>query len=145
MRIERPREIERFGAVRFGGLQKVFELDSGLRRDKLPEKGSTIIQFPYEELYDIEKEMAVVVPIYQEQLKLIEGVLSGIPHQCLIIIVSNSPTVPVDRFAMEQDALRRFCHSIRRIQFSPRPLRTPDTPASWTRRARYATARRRGC
>ena len=25
MRIERPREIERFGAVRFGGLQKVFE------------------------------------------------------------------------------------------------------------------------
>lgn len=112
MRIERPREIERFGAVRFGGLQKVFELDSGLRRDKLPEKGSTIIQFPYEELYDIEREMAIVVPIYQEQLKLIEGVLSGIPHQCLIIIVSNSPTVPVDRFAMEQDALRRFCHFV---------------------------------
>jgi len=30
MRIELPREVERLGAVRFGGLQKVFELDSGL-------------------------------------------------------------------------------------------------------------------
>lgn len=109
MRIEIPREVERFGAIRFGGLQKVFELDSGLRRDGLPKKGSTITQIPYEELYNIEKNMAIVVPVYKERLKLIEGVLCGIPHQCLTIIVSNSPTSPIDRYAMEKEALRDFC------------------------------------
>jgi mannosyl-3-phosphoglycerate synthase len=110
MRIELPREVERFGAIRFGGLQKVFELDSGLKKDTLSrKKGSTIRQIPYEDLYNIENEMAIVVPIRNERLKLIEGVLSGIPHQCLIIIVSNSPQVPVDRFAMEKEALRDFC------------------------------------
>lgn len=110
MRIEIPREVERFGAIRFGGLQKVFELDSGLHKDSTHKKGSTITQIPYEELYHIEKDMAIVVPIYQERLKLIEGVLCGIPHQCLTIIVSNSPRHPVDRFAMEKDALNDFCH-----------------------------------
>jgi mannosyl-3-phosphoglycerate synthase len=109
MRIEMPREVERFGTIRFGGLQKVFELDSGLKKDILPEKGSTITQVPYEELYDIEKDMAIVVPVYKERLKLVEGVLCGIPHQCLIIIVSNSPTSPVDRYTMEKEALRDFC------------------------------------
>jgi mannosyl-3-phosphoglycerate synthase len=108
MRLEMPREIERFGAVRFGGLQKVFELDSGLKRDSSPAQGSTV-QIPYEKLYEIEKEMAIVVPVYNERLKLVEGVLSGIPHQCLIIIVSNSPRSPVDRYVMEEDALKNFC------------------------------------
>ncbi len=110
MRIEIPREVERFGAVRFGGLQKVFELDSGLANgDTLHIKGSAIRQIPYESLYGIMENMAVVVPVKNERLKLIEGVLSGIPHPCLIIIVSNSPREPVDRFKMEQDALRDFC------------------------------------
>ncbi len=109
MRIELPREVERFGAIRFGGLQKVFELDSGLKRDKLPQKGSTITQIPYEELYDIEKDTAIVVPVYKECLKLVEGVLCGILHQCLIIIVSNSPISPIDRYTMEKEALRAFC------------------------------------
>jgi mannosyl-3-phosphoglycerate synthase len=112
MRIERPREVERFGAVRFGGLQKVFELDSGLMRERAPRKGSTIVQIPYQELYDIEKDMAIVVPVYKERLKLVEGVLCGIPHACLIIIVSNSPTRPVDRYAMEKEALRDFCNFV---------------------------------
>lgn len=109
MRIEIPREVERFGAIRFGGLQKVFELDSGLKKSRVPVKGSTIMQIPYEALYEVEKEMAVVVPVRNERLKLIEGVLCGIPHQCLIIIVSNSPRGPIDRFRLEQDALRDFC------------------------------------
>jgi mannosyl-3-phosphoglycerate synthase len=109
MRLEMPREIERFGAVRFRGLQKVFELDSGLREDSSPPKGSTVAHVPYEKLYEIEKKMAIVVPVYKERLKLIEGVLSGIPHQCMIIIVSNSPRGPVDRYSMEKDALRDFC------------------------------------
>jgi mannosyl-3-phosphoglycerate synthase len=110
MRIELPREVERLGAVRFGGLQKVFELDSGLRSNPSSiKKGSSIAHVPYEAQYEIQKKMAIVVPVFNERLKLVEGVLCGIPHKCLIIIVSNSPRSPVDRFQMEQDALRDFC------------------------------------
>lgn len=108
MRIERPREVERFGAIRLGDLQKVFELDSGMS-DSYSEENSVIQRVPYEALYEVQKNMAIVVPVRSERLKLIEGVLCGIPHQCLTIVVSNSPRAPVDRFNMEKDALASFC------------------------------------
>lgn len=108
MRIEIPREIERFGAVRFYGLQKVLELDSGLNGSASPEPGTGIQQIPYEALFEIEKEMAIVIPVRSERLKLIEGVLAGIPHQCLTIMVSNSPQAPIDRYSMEKEALENF-------------------------------------
>jgi len=109
MRIEVPKEVERFGAIQFRGLQKVFELDSGLDMQQQSVKGSAIRQIPYGAMHDIQKQMAIVVPIKNERLKLIEGVLCGIPHPCLIIVVSNSPRHPVDRFRLEQDALKDFC------------------------------------
>ena len=109
MRIERPKEIERFGAIRFGELQRIFELDSGLGDGDSPVVNSAIMQVGLQTLADVEKEMAIVVPVRSERLKLVEGVLCGIPHPCLIIVVSNSPRDPVDRFAMEQDALQEFC------------------------------------
>ena len=114
MIIEIPREVERFGAIHFGGLQKVFELDSGPKRKKFSEDKSVIRQISYEELYEIQKKMAIVVPVRSERLKLIEGVLCGIPHQCLIIIVSNSPRKPVDRFQIEQDILKDFCTFVKK-------------------------------
>jgi mannosyl-3-phosphoglycerate synthase len=109
MRIELPKNVERFGAIKFGDLQKVFELDSGTGNGVIPQPSDAIQKIPYEQLCDIYKDMAIVVPVKSERLKLIEGVLCGIPHPCLIIIISNSPTSPVDRFNMEQDALRDFC------------------------------------
>ena len=108
MRLEIPREIERFGAVRFYGLQKVFELDSGLKGDPNPEPGTGIQRIPYEALFEMEKNMAIVIPVKNERLKLIEGVLAGIPHQCLTIMVSNSPKEPIDRFSMEKEAMENF-------------------------------------
>jgi mannosyl-3-phosphoglycerate synthase len=109
MRIELPKNIERFGAVRFGDLQRVFELDSGLGNGSKPHVDHAIQQVPYEQLSNIYENMAIVVPVNSERLKLVEGVLCGIPHSCLIIIISNSPVKPVDRFGMEKDALRDFC------------------------------------
>lgn len=109
MRIERPREIERFGAIRFGELQRIFELDSGLDIGRSPVVNSAIMEVSLQTLAEVEKQMAIVVPVRNERLKLIEGVLCGIPHPCLIIVVSNSPRHPVDRFAMERDALQEFC------------------------------------
>lgn len=108
MRIEIPREVERLGAVRFYGLQKVLELDSGLKGDVTPEPGTGIQQLPYEALYETGKQMAIVIPVRNERLRLIEGVLAGIPHQCLTIMVSNSPREPIDRFSMEKEALENF-------------------------------------
>jgi mannosyl-3-phosphoglycerate synthase len=110
MRLEFPKEIERFGAIRFGGLQKIFELDSGGKTNGKPTQSASAIQHvASERLSEIEGQMAVVVPVRNERLKLVEGVLCGIPHPCLIIIVSNSPRTPIDRFRMEEDALRDFC------------------------------------
>jgi mannosyl-3-phosphoglycerate synthase len=35
--------------------------------------------------------------------------LSGIPHHCLIVVVSNSDREPVDRFQMEKAVVQQFC------------------------------------
>jgi mannosyl-3-phosphoglycerate synthase len=37
-------------------------------------------------------------------------VVSGVPHDCLVIVVSNSQREKVDRFRMEGDALKQLCH-----------------------------------
>lgn len=108
MRIEIPREAERFGANHIFGVQKVYELDSGLCQDAPAAENSVIQNLPYETLYEIERDMAVVVPIRDERLKLLEGVLFGIPHQCTVIVVSNSRRAPVDRFKMERDAIETW-------------------------------------
>ncbi len=52
--------------------------------------------------------MAIVIPVKNEKLSLLEGVLSGIPNECLIIIVSNSQRTPVDRYAMEVEMVKQF-------------------------------------
>jgi len=109
MKLELPKNVERFGAVCFGSLQKVFELDSGIENGFKPEQSRIIQRIQYQKLHEIFKEMAIIVPVRGERLKLIEGVLCGIPHPCLIIMVSNSDLEPVDRFKMEQDMLHDFC------------------------------------
>jgi mannosyl-3-phosphoglycerate synthase len=61
--------------------------------------------------------MAIVIPMKGERLRLLEGVLSGIPHDCLTIIVSNSPRQPVDRYKLERDALLQFNRFVGRNAF----------------------------
>jgi mannosyl-3-phosphoglycerate synthase len=114
MRIESPRYTERFGAVRLNDVQKVVELDSG--RDKEPSPLSDIAARKIEEdvIKDYEEQMAIVIPTMNEKLKLFEGVISGVPHECLLIVVSNSQRKKMDRFKMEEDTLEQFCHFTRR-------------------------------
>jgi len=109
MRIAIPQDSERFGAVLIHGVQHVWELDASLKRKKETLSDSEIIRrISYEELHDIEQQMAVVVPMRGERIKLVEGVLCGIPNNCLVIIASNSSRHPVDRFALEREAFARF-------------------------------------
>ncbi len=111
MRIEIPREVERFGHVMFHDVQKVYELDAGLKHKRNESKDSdrrVIRRISYESLQNVQEQMAIVVPIKDEKIKLIEGVLSGIPHHCLVIIVSNSKREGVDRFKIEKEALEHI-------------------------------------
>ncbi|MEX0756608.1 MAG: mannosyl-3-phosphoglycerate synthase [Acidimicrobiia bacterium] len=112
MRIEHPHRHERFGAVRIHETTQVIELDSGLD-DSLGTatvEGRLVNLVSAREINAIEARMAIVVPTKNERRKVIEGVLSGIPHDCLIVLVSASEREPVDRFDIERGSLERFCH-----------------------------------
>ena len=106
MKLDHPRYTERFGAISLHGVQRVYELDSGFSNGR--PTSETIRSIGNEEISEIEKKMAIVIPIKGERLKLLEGVLSGTPHDCLTIIVSNSPRQPVDRYKLEKEALEQF-------------------------------------
>lgn len=110
MRLELPANTERFGANIFHNIQKVFELDGGFAFDaEFSSPFHVIQQIPRERLYEIEKDMAIVIPVKNERLRLLEGILSGIPHDCLPIILSNSQRDPVDRFRMEHSMVDTYC------------------------------------
>lgn len=109
MRLDLPRLRERFGAVLLYGMQSIYELDSGMVSDEVKTRRDAATQrVPYERLHNTLSNMAVIVPIMGEKLKLVEGVLSGIPNACQIIIVSNSDRAPIDRFQLEKDMAETF-------------------------------------
>ena len=107
MKLDFPRYTERLGAVSIHAVQRIYELDSGKSKGFLTSH-QTIKKFDYDEISNILHDLAIVIPIKNEKLKLLEGVLSGIPNECLVIIVSNSSRAPVDRFAMEAEAIRQL-------------------------------------
>lgn len=113
MRIELPRKSERFGANIFFAPVQAYELDSGLYDEPAAEPGP-IVTFARQQLHHILRRMAVVVPVRGERLRFIEGVLFAIPAECLVVVVSNSPRAPVDRFHVEQLAVERFCRMSRK-------------------------------
>ena len=106
MKLDLPRYTERFGSISLHGVQRVFELDSGMKKGK--KLSEHIVEIGNEQKSEIESKMAIVIPIRNERLKLLEGVLSGIPHDCMTIILSNSPRQPVDRYKLEKESLEQF-------------------------------------
>jgi mannosyl-3-phosphoglycerate synthase len=115
MKLDLPRYTERFGATSLHGVQRVYELDSGF--DDGRPASESIVNVGNDQILDIERRMAIVIPIKGERLRLLEGVLSGIPHDCLTIIISNSPRQPVDRYKLEKDALQQFNRFVGRNAF----------------------------
>jgi mannosyl-3-phosphoglycerate synthase len=107
MKLDFPRYTERLGAVSIHAVQRIYELDSGKSKG-FQSSHQTVRKFDYDEISNILHDLAIVIPIKNEKLKLLEGVLSGIPNECLVIIVSNSSRGPVDRFAMEAEAVRQL-------------------------------------
>jgi mannosyl-3-phosphoglycerate synthase len=115
MKLDLPRYTERFGATSLHGVQRVYELDSGF--DDGRPASESIVNIGNNQIVDIERRMAIVIPIKGERLRLLEGVLSGIPHDCLTIIVSNSLRQPVDRYKLEKEALQQFNRFVGRNAF----------------------------
>jgi len=107
MKLDFPRYTERLGAVSIYGVQRIYELDSGKSKG-FQSSHQTVRKFDYDEISNIMHDLAIVIPIKNEKLKLLEGVLSGIPNECLVIIVSNSSREPVDRFSIETEAVRQL-------------------------------------
>ncbi len=107
MKIDFPRYTERLGVISIHSIQKIYELDSGNSKG-FQDSHQTVRAFDYEEISSHLRNLAIVVLIKGEKLKLLEGVLSGIPNECLVIIVSNSPRTPVDRFMMEVEMIRQY-------------------------------------
>lgn len=126
MRIGLHTNSERYGSNLFYSVQKVYELDGGLDMDaEFSSPFHVIRQIPLSTLHQIEKEMAIVIPIKNEKLRLLEGVLSGIPNACFPIILSNSQREPTDRFGMECSLLDNFCHSAKK-KYSVFHQRSPE-------------------
>lgn len=109
MFIESPRYTERFGSVRMSQVQRVISLDSGARRRLHSYATIGVKKIDEETIRHFEDRMAIVIPIKDEKLRLLEGVVSGVPHDCLVIVVSNSQRERVDRFRMEGDVLNQLC------------------------------------
>lgn len=114
MFIESPRYTERFGSIRINQVQRVVALDSGVKTELPSHGGVGIIKVDEETIKHFENKMAIIIPVKDEKLKLFEGVVSGIPHDCLVIVVSNSQIGRIDRFRMEGDALKQLCHFTQR-------------------------------
>jgi mannosyl-3-phosphoglycerate synthase len=109
MFIESPRYTERFGSVRMSHVQRVISLDSGGKRRPHSHGAIGVRKIDEETIRHFEDRMAIVIPIKDEKLRLLEGVISGVPHDCLVIVVSNSHRERVDRFRMEGDVLDQLC------------------------------------
>ena len=90
MRIEKQRYTERFGSIKINDVQKVLELDSGKWADEPLKEEIAVDKIEEEVIKHFEAKMAIIIPVKDEKLKLFEGVISGVPHECLIIVVSNS-------------------------------------------------------
>ncbi|ASJ10119.1 mannosyl-3-phosphoglycerate synthase [Thermococcus sp. P6] len=104
MLLEAPVYKELFGAVEVHEVQKVIKLDTQTK-----DVGSfTVLNVPREDIYRTLEDIAIVVPMRNEKLQLVDGVLKAIPHQCPIIIVSNSKREGPNLFKQEVDLVRHF-------------------------------------
>jgi mannosyl-3-phosphoglycerate synthase len=111
MRIEATSSAEHLGSVRIHGVRRVLELDSGTSATTHLDEVLEAQTIGVSDIEDVQQRLAIVLPIKDEDLKVFAGTLAGIPHNCLIIVVSNSQRMETDAFRSEQNILSHFCYS----------------------------------
>ncbi len=107
MRFEAIRPADHIGPVKIHAVCRALELDSGSDAGVLAKDNAGTRRITREASSNIEQKLAIVLPVKNEDLKVFEGVLSGIPHDCLMIVISNSNP---DYFKSEKDIVNRFCN-----------------------------------
>jgi mannosyl-3-phosphoglycerate synthase len=105
MRFESVRSADHIGPVKIHDVCHALELDSGSDAASSKDNAGRISR---EAISNIEQKLSIVLPVKNEDLKVFEGVLSGIPHDCLMIVISNSS---MDVFKNEKDIVSRFCNA----------------------------------
>ncbi|KAJ1338730.1 mannosyl-3-phosphoglycerate synthase [Microdochium nivale] len=104
------------GRVQICTVQRVIEIDgtsTTARPVPLTAAGDVLISD--KDLAATQREMCIVMACMNEEDHVIEGVLSGIPHDCLVIIVSNSDRGGLDdKYAAEVRVLNDFCEETHR-------------------------------
>ncbi|KAF2852541.1 glycosyltransferase family 55 protein [Plenodomus tracheiphilus IPT5] len=109
-----------FGNVEIHETSQVIELDAGRRTVAInagagapnPTATSTNVAFSQSEIHSIESKLAIIVPCMNEDPSILDGVLHGIPHECFIILVSNSNP---SNFQAERELLTKFCTATERL------------------------------
>ncbi|KAL6709344.1 hypothetical protein ACN47E_001751 [Coniothyrium glycines] len=107
----------RMGASSIHEVYHVTELDAGsapsaislsgvTRVDQVAANGSQSIVLSHQSLQEKECQLAIIVPCMNEEQTILEGVLYGIPHDCFIILVSNSNEL---NFQAETTMFKDFC------------------------------------
>lgn len=99
MLIEMPRRTEIFGSVKIHELQRVLKLDSGGFENPLAKDIGS------DEIKRVLRRLAVVIPIKDESIHLLDGVLRAIPFDCTAIVVSNSERDAHDIYKMERETV----------------------------------------
>ena len=114
MRFDVVSQTDHLGSVSIYNVRRAIELDSGSVVTNLIKDEAGVQRVSREAIAGIEQKLAIVLSIKNEDLKVFEGVLSGIPHDCLMIVVSNSGGEGVDTFKNERDIVSRFCDNTKR-------------------------------
>jgi mannosyl-3-phosphoglycerate synthase len=99
MLIEMPRHTEIFGSLKIHEMQRVLKIDSG-GFDNPRAK-----DIPFDHIKKVLKRLAIIIPVKDENINLLEGVLRAIPFDCSVIVVSNSKREPQDIYKMEKDVV----------------------------------------
>ena len=100
MRLALPPRTRKFGSLLIAEEARVLELDTRPGNGKDTEtdrsgssqsatRGTRTACFSGQSLDRVLTEMVIVVPCKNEELSVIEGVISAIPAHCLVILVSN--------------------------------------------------------
>ena len=90
MLLEIPRHTEIFGSLKIHELQRVIKLDSGDFESPLANSISR------EAIRDVLRRSAMIIPIKNEKIHLLDGVLRAIPHDTSAVSYTHL-TLPTNR------------------------------------------------
>ena len=107
MLMESPRHQEVIGSVRINEVQRILKLECNSHEESLTEN------IPKAALERVMDDMMIVLPVKDERINLLDGVLKAIPDNCQIAAISNSRRKKHNAFSMEKELVSSFYDTTR--------------------------------